>query len=83
MKALAQVLAARDVGDRDADVDAYRFTSMAEFMASRGVLVPSALTDEELVSLGGPEHPEHEPDCVGCAGERREKLERIAKGEPA
>lgn len=53
---------------------------MAEFLASRGVLVPAALTDEECTGL---------PFGDACPGQPmeevpvfvRETLERIARGE--
>lgn len=57
--------------------------SIAEFLASCGVLVPAVLKDEEVGHWGG--YNEHfdpsETDAV-IAAHVREELERIAKGEP-
>jgi hypothetical protein len=46
--------------------------AVARFLASRGVLVPSALTDEQAARFDVYDH-----------GVVRTALERIAKGEPA
>lgn len=59
---------------------------LARFLASRGVLVPSALTDEEAVAVNcaadEPTDPSFNADFTKpVAGATRAALERIAKGE--
>lgn len=49
---------------------------LVEFLASRGVLVPSVLTEEEAKTLTDPLAYQY------IAGWFSTKLERIAKGEP-
>ena len=55
--------------------------AMAEHLASQGVLVPAALTDDEAVKIGAdavgniPTEPGEIALCV------REGMERIARGE--
>ena len=48
-------------------------TRMAEFLASQGVLVPSAITDEQARGM--------DDENRDWGPELRERLERIAKGE--
>jgi hypothetical protein len=77
VEALRQLLAAAVLANRAREGD-LSFDFLARFLAARGALVPSALTDEELEHLGS------ELDCY-CFPEDRdmavEALERVAKGE--
>jgi hypothetical protein len=79
--ALAGLLA--EYRDEPGD-DPARYREAAEWLASRGVLVPSALTDEEVfrvTDLGPVDRMS--PDEYTPTGARivRYELERIAKGD--
>lgn len=61
---------------------------LAELLAARGVLVPSALTDREAESVAGQEDWAHDADGnefradqLNKPSEVRAALERIAKGD--
>ncbi|MBA3260619.1 MAG: hypothetical protein H0T68_14275 [Gemmatimonadales bacterium] len=61
---------------------AERSLNLAEALASRGVLVPSALSEDELVKIGADAAGRVPTDRSEIALCVREGLERIAKGNP-
>ena len=54
----------------------------AVFLAARGVLVPSALSDDELLACDVEQQSKESPmERAEVAASVRERLERIARGE--
>jgi hypothetical protein len=54
----------------------------ATFLAARGVLVPSTLTDDELLACDVEQESKESPmDRAEVAASIRDRLERIARGE--
>ena len=54
----------------------------AAFLAARGVLVPSALSDDELLACDVEQESKESPvDRAEVAASVRERLERVARGE--
>ena len=54
----------------------------AAFLAARGVLVPSALTDDELLACDVEQQSRESPmERAEVAASVRERLERFARGE--
>jgi hypothetical protein len=61
----------------------YQIKAMAAFLASRGVLVPSAMMDAEQVAAVMAAWTSWEGVPAVRMGVLPEQLERVAKGEPA
>jgi hypothetical protein len=58
--------------------------AIAESLARRGVIVPSALTDDELLACEVDKESRESPmERAEVAAAVRERLERIARGEDA
>lgn len=72
VEALSRVLYEVGVAERSLD--------LAEALAARGVLVPSALSEDELVKIGADATGKIPTDRSEIALCVREGLERIAKG---
>jgi hypothetical protein len=58
-------------------------SQMARFLASRGVLVPGVLTEDELLACGGMDQEAQQVpvERSQVAANVRKRLERIARGE--
>jgi hypothetical protein len=56
--------------------------ALAESLASRGVIVPSSLTDDELLACEVDQESKESPmERAEVAAAVRERLERVARGE--
>jgi hypothetical protein len=78
---IAALTALLDAAPQDGDHVHSRAELQAHFLASRGVLLPAALTDDDAVRIGADAAgnvPTERTEIGLCV---RENLERIAKGE--